>query len=511
MSSRAWAGRVACICIASIGLSLGFISQAAEPSEPPPFPRPLSSYAAPQNASLWDILKSRVETEPFNLVATTIFFLAVLHTFLAPAFLRLAHRLEHRHLERLRASGKPTSTGDANMEVSFLAEICHFLGEIEAIFGIWVVPLLVAIAVGKGWATARDYLSYGLNFTEPLFVVVIMTIASCRPILRLAEKLMGSVASLGQRTPAATWFSILTVGPLLGSFVTEPAAMTICALLLAEQFYARGPSLGFSYATLGLLFVNISVGGTLTSFAAPPVLMVAGTWGWDLSHMVAHFGWKAVVGISAANFAYWFWFRKELDALRSNPETATPSAPDRSVSREPIPIWVTAVHVLFLAWTVLNAHYPVLFIGGFLFYLAFLQATEHHQNELSLRPPLLVGLFLAGLVVHGGLQSWWIGPVLRRLAEVPLFCVTTALTAFNDNAAITYLASQVPGLDPRLKYAVVAGAVAGGGLTVIANAPNPAGQSILSRFFPDGVSAVRLFLGALVPTAIVMLAFLLFR
>jgi Na+/H+ antiporter NhaD/arsenite permease-like protein len=176
-----------------------------------------------------------------------------------------------------------------------------------------------------------------------------------------------------------------------------------------------------------------------------------------------------------------------------------------------VPVWITAVHVLFLVWTVFNNHYPVLCVGGFLFYLAFTQATEHHQAEFNLRPPLLVGFFLAGLVVHGGLQGWWIQPVLSRLSELPLFFGAVGLTAFNDNAAITYLASLVPGFTEELKYAVVAGAVVGGGLTVIANAPNPAGQSILSRFFPDGISPLRLFLGALVPTLITAAAFLLLK
>jgi len=160
---------------------------------------------------------------------------------------------------------------------------------------------------------------------------------------------------------------------------------------------------------------------------------------------------------------------------------------------------------------VLNNHFPALFLGGFLFYLAFTQATEHHQSELALRPALLVGFFLAGLVVHGGLQRWWIEPLLTRLSELPLFFGAVGLTAFNDNAAITYLASLVPGFSPEMKYAVVAGAVVGGGLTVIANAPNPAGQSILSQYFPDGVSPVRLLLGALIPTAIMAAVFLVAR
>lgn len=84
------------------------------------------------------------------------------------------------------------------------------------------------------------------------------------------------------------------------------------------------------------------------------------------------------------------------------------------------------------------------------------------------------------------------------------------LTSFNDNAAITYLASLVPGFSDAAKHAVVAGAVAGGGLTVIANAPNPAGQSILQSYFgEDGVDPGKLFLAASIPTAICVGIFLL--
>ena len=74
----------------------------------------------------------------------------------------------------------------------------------------------------------------------------------------------------------------MTIAPILGSFITEPAAMTIGALLLAKKIYKHKPKATFAYATLGLLFVNVSVGGTLTHFAAPPVLMVASTWSWDM-------------------------------------------------------------------------------------------------------------------------------------------------------------------------------------------------------------------------------------
>ncbi|MCE9609330.1 MAG: putative Na+/H+ antiporter [Chthoniobacter sp.] len=474
------------------------------------FPLPLDAYAETGGLGLLEILRQRATADPFNLVASIIFLLAIVHTFLATKFMYLAHRWREEHEERLRA--KPTEEAAAleggREVVSFKAEVMHFLGEVEAIFGIWVVPLLAAITVFKGWPVAECYISHGVAFTEPMFVVIIMCIAATRPVLRFAEQSLRLVARIGGERPGAWWLAILTVGPLLGSFITEPAAITICALLLARQFYDLNPSQKFRYATLGLLFVNISVGGTLTHFAAPPVLMVAAKWGWGTLFMLEHFGWKAVVGILVSNALYFAIFRREFAALRLAP-TADAQPEQWSDRTDAVPHWVTAVHLGFLGWTVFTAHYPALFIGGFLFFLAFTAATEHHQNPLSLKPALLVGFFLAGLVVHGGLQGWWIEPVLARLGPTTLLLGATGLTAFNDNAAITYLATLVPGFTDALKYAVVAGAVVGGGLTVIANAPNPAGQSILAGYFRDGVAPLHLALGALLPTVIMALCFLL--
>ncbi len=469
------------------------------------FPRPLESYAAPAGASAWEIVQARAAAEPFNVVATGIFVLAVLHTFAAGKIRHWAHVVEERHaaaLQQRKAARRTDNDNDGQPdEVSFGGQVLHFFGEVEAIFGIWVTALLGAVFWFKGLDTGVHYVSHTVNFTEPMFVVIIMTLASTRPVLKLAEQCLKMVASLGGGRPVAWWFSILTIAPLLGSFITEPAAMTIAALLLAKQFYVLNPSSKLKYATIGLLFVNISIGGTLTHFAAPPVLMVAAKWGWDMKFMFLNFGWHAISGIVLSNVVYFLVFRRELLALQ-----AAPAAND--VADEPVPAWVTGVHLLFLGFTVWAAHYPALFIGGFLFYLAFAQATAHHQAKLDLRGPLLVGFFLAGLVVHGGLQGWWIQPVLGSLGEVPLFVGATILTAFNDNALITYLATLVPGFTDELKFAVVAGAVTGGGLTVIANAPNPAGQSILQKYFSEGVSPLGLFLGALAPTLIVAFSFM---
>jgi hypothetical protein len=324
---------------------------------------------------------------------------------------------------------------------------------------------------------------------------------------------MRRLANLGGATPAAWWLAILIVGPLLGSLITEPAAMTICALLLARQFYDLEPSPRLKYATLGLLFVNVSVGGTLTHFAAPPVLMVARVWEWDTPFMLGHFGWRSTLAITAATLLYYAAFRRELAALarkRPVPEVEVPEPDTREalpVALLPVPLWLVLVHVAFMVWTVVNAHYPALFIGGFLIFLGFAKATASYQSRVDLRGPLLVGFFLGGLVIHGGLQGWWIAPVLASLTEQPLFLAATILTAFNDNALITYLSTLVPDFSDSMKIAVVEGAVTGGGLTVIANAPNPAGQAILSRFFGGMVLPIYLFLGALVPTLIAILMF----
>lgn len=486
------------------------IASAADASPSAPslldFPPPLESYQDAELASLGAVLRHRIEVQPFNLVATLLFAAAIVHTFLATRFRRLAHRVEHEHKERWWAAvaaaekqGRPAP----RETVPVVGRLLHFLGEVEAVFGLWVVPLLILILLRFGRETAVGYLEHRVHFTEPLFVVIIMALAATRPILELAQSTLRGVAALGRGTPVAWWFSILIIGPLLGSLVTEPGAMTIAALLLGRQFYRLNPTPRLAYATLGLLFVNVSVGGTLTHFAAPPVLMVAGKWGWGLTFMLQNFGWQAAVGILISTVLTYLALRRDFAGLADAWETEALKKEDVESAAHPVPAWVTGVHVVAMAWTVLNAHHPVLLIGGFLFFLAFYTATEDFQHKLDLRGPILVGFFLAGLVIHGGLQQWWIAPTLGGLGEWPLFLMSTGLTAFNDNAAITYLASLVPGFTDGMKHAVVAGAVAGGGLTVIANAPNPAGQSILAKYFPEGILPLGLFLGALGPTIVV--------
>ena len=231
--------------------------------------------------------------------------------------------------------------------------------------------------------------------------------------------------------------------------------------------------------------------------------MVARPWAWDTWFMLGHFGWRAAIAIAISTAAYRLLLWKDFDDLATRTEVVdSDQGADAADAAPPAPRWITAVHLVFMGWTVATSHYPVLFVGGFFFFLGFTTVTAPYQGRLDLRPPLLVGFFLAGLVIHGGLQGWWIAPLLAGLSEQPLFVGAALLTAFNDNALITYLGTLVPDLGDPLKVALVEGAVAGGGLTVIANAPNPAGQALLSRFFGGAVEPLRLLAGALLPTLV---------
>lgn len=458
-----------------------------------------SAYGDENMNTVWQQLLHRIQVQPFNLVSLIIFACAILHTFIAPKINQLSEKLRQRNV-------------DKGLEVvdTFPVEILRFMGEVEVIFGIWVMPLLIAMTLYYDWNVALNYVS-DLEYTEASFVVVIMAVASSRPIVHLAEQCMKFIARLGGETVHIWWWSILTIGPLSGSLITEPGAMTISALLLGKQFYKHKPSRRLAYATLGLLFVNVSVGGVFTSFAAPPVLMVSKAWGWDTPFMFVNFGIKAVLGILISNILYFFFFRGELNALEKNRKASIEKKGGIEEKTERVPFWISLVHISFLAWIVVHSHFPVMFIGSFLIFVGFHRATLPYQNNLSLKTPILVGFFLAGLVVHGSLQAWWISPILGNLSCEMLMAMSTILTAFNDNAEITFLASLIPTFDAAMKYAVVAGAVTGGGLTVIANAPNPLGQALLGKFFPEGIRPSSLFLSALIPTIIVGMAFWFLR
>ena len=310
------------------------------------FPLPVDSYHDQQIPSLFGKLTGRIQREPLNLVATIIFFGAIVHTFLAGWFRKIAHNYQQSYdaIEYLlEAKDGPSDFGKRHDKLLFRAQLFYFMGEVEAVFGIWLIPLFVAITAFHGWATMVEYVG-NVNVADAIFVVVIMAMASSLPIVRFTETVIAKVSAVGKGTPASWWLAILTLGPLLGSFITGPAAMTICALLLRHRFYGLKPSGRLKYATLGLLFVNISVGGVLTQFGSPPVVIAASAWNWDLAYMLTHFGWKAVIGIISSNLLYLTVFRREFSTLATN----VPDEEQDQERRRPIPWRITAIHILFL-------------------------------------------------------------------------------------------------------------------------------------------------------------------
>jgi hypothetical protein len=411
-----------------------------------------------------------------EIIATSLFAIAILHTFMVSSFEKLSHSY-------------PKHAG-----------LFHLLGEVEVVFGFWALILVLLYSVFKNTHDAVDFVDQQ-NYEEALFVFAVMVVAASKPVLTLAGVGINFLSGLVSRiTPipqnTVIFFISLSIVPLMGSFITEPAAMTIAALLLRDRFYKVGLPIKLQYAIIGVLFVNVSIGGTLTNFAAPPVLMVANAWEWTTPFMFTTFGDRAALAVFINALFITIIFRKQLPAEYIEP------------SSESMPFSVILVHILFLFGVVYFAHYPAVFLWLLLFFIGFTTAYSKYQNPLILREALLVAFFLAGLVVLGSLQKWWLQPLLSSMSPVLAFYGTVGLTALTDNAAITYLGSLVDGTSSEFRVALVAGAVTGGGLTVIANAPNPAGLSILRDHFTNRViNPTYLLMAAIIPTIVAIISF----
>jgi len=433
-------------------------------------------------------------------IGTLFFIFAVLHTFSVKFIQHWANQCKKGSLSY---------------------NLLKILGEVEVVFGIWAGFLLLSM-LGMRGSEATVHFIEGISFGEPLFVFAIMTIAATRPILDLSKGLIFSVSRLVPLSAQASFYiTSLVLGPLMGSLITEPAAMTVTAFLLKERFFDDHKfSTRMKYFTLGILFVNVSVGGALTPYAAPPILMVAKPWGWGLHETFQLLGLRSIsivllnAGLGLALCRKFLMKKsKDQDHHSSHPEKNPPqkhSHKGELLIQQESPYWLQALHGVFLVFVVLTAHHTNIFMGIFLFFLGVVSVTKHHQEELQLKQSLLVSFFLGGLVVLGQVQSWWLQPMIEHLNQHTLFLGATLLTAVVDNAALTYLGTQIQNLSADLQYALVAGAITGGGLTVIANAPNPAGYAILRECFgKEGISPFQLFKGALIPTLIGLICFMM--
>lgn len=431
------------------------------------------------------IIQDLLQNATITYSATALFVCAVLHTFCCSRIVALAHKCQ---------------------KGSVSEKVLHFLGEVEVVFGFWAFVFLALLSVLLGINTSITYLNE-IDFKEAVFVFIIMCMSATKPVLFLAErginalsKFFAKILFLNQRI--SLFSCIFIFGCLTGSLITEPVAMTVCALLLHEHFFTKTDNCKFKYAMLGLLFVNVSIGGTLTHFAAPPVLIVAGVWDWDLLFMFKNFGWKSAVAVFLSTILTALYFRKDI--------IATAKLDKFKEGKQRTPYWIVLVNVLFLIMCIVYHSYISFLVPLFLLFIGWFEVTKEYQNPLKVRESLLVGFFLGGIVTLGGLQQWWLIPVVNNLNPSTLFFGATGLTAITDNAALTYLGTLVPDLSDAMKYSLVAGAVAGGGLTVIANAPNPIGYGVLNKTLgQDGISPLRLFLGAL-PYTIIAICCLMF-
>lgn len=416
-----------------------------------------------------------------EILSTVFLAFALVHSFLTPVFAKLSKKFP------------ADSIGE-----SFF----HLLAEVEVVFGFWAGIFLTVWAVIEGPSKVIDY-QQSLNMTEPLFVFCIMILASTRPIVTIARTFLLSIVHVLSRIipvdeKIIQIFVLLSFGPLLGSLITEPAAITILALLLYRMLDKADEKL--LYGILALLFVNISIGGGLTHFAAPPILIVAQKFGWGLKEVFVNLGEAVICAVFVNALLFCLVFKNKISEQISKLEA----------EHYPMPWWVITLHVLLMVCVVMSSHYQNVFMSLFMAFIGLTTVTKKYQDGLKFKEAFLVGFFLAGLIIFGSMQKWWLTPILQVITDKALFFAATGLTAVTDNAALTYLGSQVESLSNSSKWALVSGAITGGGLTILANAPNPAGFSILASRFPNSsLNAVKLLLAAIVPTAIASLFFML--
>lgn len=429
----------------------------------------------------------------FQLISTLIFLCALIHTFLTPYI----HEFAVNYLKKKRT--------DRFDKRYFFGQLFYFLGEVEIVFGIWLIPLFIAFWLMSSYTSLNNYLS-SMSYTEALFIMVIVVVIGSKPIITFAEKILEYFARIGGDTGASWWWVILTIGPILAMLLKEPGSLALCAILLGKKFFQYNRSRAFAYATIALCLSNVAVAGTLTSFSSRSLLLVTSRLEWSTFDLLFRFGWKALLGIFCANSLVYTIFRKE---FRYFPQKIP--ALEKSETKITIPFWITLCHLILLMLVVILHDQPILFIGIFLLFLAFYQATIYYQGSLHLRNALLVGFFFASLLIHGELQGWWITPFLQDLSYGALTLASFFLSAFVDNAIVTYFSLEIFPKDAIKHYFVVAGAMAAGGLTIIASASNPIVFSVLRTSFSKRISFVRLFFYALIPSLIHLFFFWIFR
>jgi len=369
------------------------------------------------------------------------------------------------------------------------------------IFLSWAAIFLIFLNFQQGFVGVQKYL-YDRSFQEPFLAAVILLLCSTRPLVVLAQKLAMKVAgffhgTFGMPQSVAIYVSLLWITPLLGSLLTEIVAMSLATSLFLVFFASRKRALGFYSASLGLLWVNVSIGGVITPYAAPCVLMVSRAWGWDFSFMMHHFVFKSIAASLVSVLGVAYWYRKELH-----------STEEFLIDKE-VPFWVQGIQILFLTFFLRHAAHGWWGKWGLLgLYLIFWKCTRKYQGSISVafKQAFQVGGFLTALIILNGFPGEEMEAILKTASPQQVYLGSIFLTSFLDNVVLTHLGTQIPGLSETTRYYLVAGGIVGGGLTLFANAPNMLGYQVLKKKFPE-LKSWQCSVGALVPTLIAIFFF----
>ncbi len=384
------------------------------------------------------------------------------------------------------------------------SELYRFVSKVEIVFVLWAVPLFFWFLYTEGYRVTMAYFN-SRNYNSAMFIVVIFLLLESRPIVYFAERLLSSIARIGKTSPKSWWWTLMIATPLLTFLLKESGAMIIGATLLVRHFYAFSPSSRFAYATLGLLFSNISIGGLSSSISSRAMFVILPSLKWGHKFVFQYFAWKATLAILVSTTVCYLIFRKEFDTF---PTTVL----NRDFKGERVPWWIICIHII-LVWIVVWSRYTPLFIVAILlFYIGFQRFTIFYQSPLNIPKACLVGLFYAGMVIFGDLQEWWVLGIMHGMSDFGYMISSYMLSIFLDNALVNYLVHNLPVATDCYLYLVITGCMAAGGLTLLANMPNIIGYLLLRPAFRDSsISQGKLFLAALGPSFISLIVFWIFK
>lgn len=426
--------------------------------------------------------------------ATSLFVLSIIHMFLAPWFTRLYRFFQHKKIvfpERWK-------------KYLWLSEFFRLIGRIELVFILWSIPLFFLFIYTEGYRITMAYFNTR-NYTFALFIMIMWILLGSKPISYLAEHTFAKIASIGRQSPKSWWLTVMFVAPLSTSFLKETGAIIIATTLLAKYFYDLSPSSKFAYATMGLLFSNISVGGLLTASSSRSLSMVYPVLRWSHSEVIINFGWKALLAICISTLTYYYIFRKEFKNFPNKVAYIVKS-------NRKIPVWMICSHILFLYTLIHFRSIPILMGGVLILFLFFHRLTIFYQRKIDLLKIGFLGLFFLGMSFLGGLQEWWILSLIKKMSDFGYMLTSYMLSIFLDNVLVNLMMHDVPMVTDCYLYLIISGCVAAGGLTLISNTPNIVGYSALRPFFQTpSFSFWKLFVSSLFPSIVAFLIFWVFR